>query len=323
MKCSRKRVLQFAILPPPIGGVSIHVSRLVEGARNIGINTDVFDYSKNKNFFELIKMIICAGVIHIHLSNKYFRFLIVLLLKVLKKNVVVTFHGRYFFDNIFDKMSLRLSTIPIVLNNISYYYAIAINNNVRLIGAFIPMINKDNNTLSEETLKKILFLKKKYEYIFSTNAFRVVIDDKGKEIYGGSLLFEIFMKTSNIALVFSDPTSSYKKFFINKYGSIPSNILLVTYPHQYTDVINNVDCSIRATLTDGDSLSVKESLYLNKDVICSNVVDRPKGAIIYSSKEHLSEILINFNQYKGKYLEYEYEDNIAKILYIYKSFLRE
>ena len=57
------------------------------------------------------------------------------------------------------------------------------------------------------------------------------------------------------------------------------------------------DCLIRATTTDGDSLSVKEALYYKKKVIASNCVDRVPNVILYDN--------LDFNQLQEKILSIE------------------
>ena len=68
-------ILQFAKLPPPIGGVSIHVSRLISQTKvNQEFNMKVLDYSKEKKIFSIINKIFTSKIIHVHLSNKKLRF---------------------------------------------------------------------------------------------------------------------------------------------------------------------------------------------------------------------------------------------------------
>ena len=64
-------VVQFGKLPPPIGGVTIHISRLLfQANKETKFKTDILDYSKEKNIFYICKKILFTELIHIHLSNK-------------------------------------------------------------------------------------------------------------------------------------------------------------------------------------------------------------------------------------------------------------
>jgi len=55
---------------------------------------------------------------------------------------------------------------------------------------------------------------------------------------------------------------------------------------------------IRFTLTDGDSLSVKEALLLRKPVIATDVVNRPEQVLLVSTDiQSLEDAIKNFQKY--------------------------
>ncbi len=311
-------ILQFGKIPPPIGGISIHVKRLLFELEQTSIKTELFDYSKERNVFSIVNKIWRNDVVHIHLSRKRHRLLFIIIFRSLFKKVIVTFHGKFDFKNKYDFLSLKFAHISVVLNEISFANAQKFrNNSVYLIGAFIPPLNKVNDTLTPETNTIIKNLKSKYENVYCTNAWNIVFDTEQREIYNGSLLLELFEKLKANALVFSDPVGNYSRYLKNKYGYIPENIHFITYQHDFIDVIKLTDAFIRPTTTDGDSLSVHEALFYKKDVIASNVVDRPNGCILYKEEEDLKKIISNFNQYKDCYKNYSYRDNIIELKKLY------
>lgn len=311
-------ILQIGKVPPPIGGISIHVQRLLKEFENDSINLELLDYSKNKNILEIIGMIWRCNIVHIHLSRKLHRLLFIFFFKLLLKKVIVTFHGEFDFKNKYDYLSLKYANIIIVLNKISYENAINIrSDSVHLIGAFIPPQTKKSNSLKQETKIVIEKFKSHYNNVFCTNAWNVVFDKDKREIYNGSLLVELFDKLKTSALLFSDPVGNYSNFLKNKYGNLPENIHFINYQHDFIDVINYVDAFIRPTTTDGDSLSVHEALYYNKDVIVSDVVDRPTGCILYHDIVELENKIKNFDQYKGHFKNYSSKDNIFELRKLY------
>ena len=314
-------ILQFAKSPPPIGGITIHIKRLVAGLKDKeSIDVEILDYSRERNFKVIFIKIFRAKVIHIHLSRESLRFFFVILFKLLFKKVIITFHGKKDFSNKFDLLSILIANKSIVLNKFTLNKAKKITNKVIQIGAFLPPLNMSStNSLNKSSIVEIEKMKAIYNNCFSINAWKVVFDQNKQEIYGGSLLVEIFKESSNIGLVFSDPTGQYKEFLTNKFKVIPENILFINYSHDFIDVINITDCTIRSTTTDGDPLSVKESLYFNKDAICSNIIERPIGAIVYFDKSDLEEKLINYNSYQGEFKKYIHEDNLKKLTQIYQT----
>lgn len=313
-------ILQISKLPPPIGGVTIHVKRLVQrlqGEKEFDV--DVLDYSRVKNPLTIIRKIVCARLIHIHLSNKKFRFCLVLILRLLFKKVIVTFHGKYDFENYYDRTVLKTSCYSVVLNKFTYENATKFNSKVKLIGAFIPPIEKDIFNLNNETLRNIENLRKNnYEFVFCTNASSYVLDSKEKEIYMGTELVEFFGSNLNYALIFSDPSGSYTEYFENENMKLPSNIYIINTPHDFINVIKLSDILIRATTMDGDSLSIKEALYYHKPVLATDVVDRYNSVILFNNFSDLKE---KIKSIKGLTNVAEVEDSSIEIIKLYHELL--
>jgi glycosyltransferase involved in cell wall biosynthesis len=102
------------------------------------------------------------------------------------------------------------------------------------------------------------------------------------------------------------------------------NVIFISYPHSYYELLKKVDVMIRATSTDGDSISVKEALYLGKKVICSNVVSRPKETILYNynDKEDLVTIINNIHKRTNPMLNPNSMDGSISLIQLYKYLLQ-
>ena len=252
------KLLQFAKLPPPIGGVSIHVGRLISRAkRRQDIDIEVLDYSREKNMFLFLNKILLSKIIHIHLTNKKYRLFFTFLFKLMLKKVIITFHGKYDFESNFDKFSLKLSIASIVLNDFSYANAKRYKKSgIYKIGAFIPPVENEIVPLKNEVLQKLKGLNEKYQKVFCTNASSLAFDDLGREIYMGTELINYFQNKKEIALVFSCPNEEYFNFLKEKFISFSENIYFINENHSFVNIINNTDALIRATTMDGDSLSI-------------------------------------------------------------------
>ena len=179
--------------------------------------------------------------------------------------------------NILVMTSLKLATVPIVINERSYDACKTINKNTTLIPAFIPPQKED--ILQKEIADLLNKLHSDGKKIISTNASNTSVDKYGKEIYGIDFLVQYFYNSQVFALVVSDPSGNYKK----RYETLQSDtVFFIDYPHPYFQVLKQVDYFVRNTSTDGDAISVKEALYLNVPTICTDVVDRPKGVRLFS-----------------------------------------
>lgn len=314
-------VIHFAKEPPPIGGVTIHVQRLNQMLSEKGFDSEIFDYSKKINATHISK-IFSSQIIHLHVSNKLFRLILVLIFRLIGKRTIITFHGKYDFKHILDKLSLKICNYALLLNDYSYTSAKEISiKKISLLSAFIPPITLHSYTLNTDTIKLIEEIRNNFKFVFCTNAWDVVYDAEGNEIYGGSTLVKVFNEFTDIALIFSDPKGNYQMFFRKKCNSLPQNVFFINYNHDFVEVIQSCDALIRATSTDGDSLSVHEALYLRKDVVTTDVVNRPNGCILYSNVEELKSILYDFEKVRGRFVQYKYFDATNELLNIYSKLL--
>jgi len=298
----KKNILVIGKIPPPIGGVTIHVKRLL-----LFLNKDNIPFKfvelKLINLPLILQNMFLYKNIFLHTSNSKLRLILVVISKITPGRIIFTLHsnfGRYgYFRNFLDFLAIKIADVPILINQNSFDKANQINTNAKLIPAFIPPL--DNMPLPLELSNKIdVFLRNNKEDVFCTNAFNLSIDKNNEEVYCGTALIKVFQKLKNKKLIFSDPSGNYRKFFGENKIHIPSNVLMLTQPHDFINILHRSDSFIRATLTDGDSLSVKEALYFKKHVICSDCVDRPEGVILFKTKnqEDLSDKILNFNNYK-------------------------
>lgn len=176
-------------------------------------------------------------------------------------------------------MASRLCSKIIVLNDSSqqilYGHGLV---NVTKISAFIPPVKINKLPLNVENA--LIQKKEKYKYLFCTNAWRAVFDKYGTETYGIVNLIEIF-RDLEYGLIVSDPSSSYSCKIKKEKINVTDNVYFITGNHDFNAVLQLCDAFLRTTSTDGDSLSVREALYLGKSVLASDVVDRPLGVILY------------------------------------------
>jgi glycosyltransferase involved in cell wall biosynthesis len=282
---SEPRLLIIGKIPPPIGGVTIHVQRLLNSLSNNFIDYCFYDYRK-ESYINGLKKIFIAEIVHLHFSNKNVRLFFVLLLKCLHKRIIITFHGKYAFDDFRDYLSLYISSCSFVLNHYTYKNAVKkiINKQkVQLISAFIPP-GQDEDSLDEIIIKKINEISVHRKYILCTNANNFVIDEQGKDLYGIDFLLNIIRNRLDLCLIISDPSGKLKEHYPVQYN----NILFISEPHSFCEIIKISDMYIRATTTDGDSLSVKEGLFYRKKVIASDCVDRPFGCFLYKTGDQQS-----------------------------------
>lgn len=299
MSQKNKKLLIIGKTPPPIGGVTIHVKRLLHELTVHKIPY-IFVELRFSNLLLIFKAIVDSRLVHLHSSNPYFRLLILFFCLLIGKKSIFTLHGnvgRYgVFKNFLDNLSIRFAEIPVLLNQNSYQQAFKINKNSRLFSAFIPPGNIEK--LNESEINKIKDMRNLTNNIFCTNASNVSYDKDGQEIYQILTLIQIFDQLSKEGLIISDPSGNYLKLIKELDIRIPDNIFIISKTHDFNAVILESDCMIRFTLTDGDSLSVKEALLLRKPVIATDVVNRPEQVLLVSTDiQPLEDAIKNFQKY--------------------------
>lgn len=313
---TNKSILIIGNTPPPIGGVTIHVERLLKVLKMKEVNFHFFELSVKKLpllFFKIMKY----RVIHLQTSNSYFRFFCLLWAKCLFKKTIFTFHGnvgRYSsLRNLLDKLSFYLASQPITINEQSTQFAKKWNPKTKMISAYIP--NSNLSKLDNRIESDINKLKSKFKWLFCTNASAFSLDKNGNEIYQITNLVSVFSKITHSALIISDPTGNNLKQIQNRGENISENVLFINKPHDFNAVINLCQCMIRFTTTDGDALSVKEALEAGKNVIATNVVDRPKQVhLIDLDLEILKDTINSFTPCK---IEKQEDEFLPKLLLIY------
>jgi hypothetical protein len=89
-------------------------------------------------------------------------------------------------------------------------------------------------------------------------------------------------------------------------------------------LIDSSDIVLRPTNTDGDALTIREGLYLNKSVLASDVVERPKGTLLFRNRDiadlesKLSDLVNELNQQSDKKNNNQ-EESISQLKEFYST----
>ena len=196
------KILFLGKVPPPAGGLGIHLQRLMESLGKDNIKYGFHDFRKHRPL-TLFSTLMKYEVGHIHVSNSYFRFCLIILLNLFGVRSVFTFHGnvgRYGdLRNFIDLLSFKISNNGIVINQSSFERVKHIKG-VKYIPAFIPPIT--TKPLQGEIVKAIHDLKSKSTKLYATNANGLSYDIDGREIYGIFSLVEVFKDLPHSQLLF-------------------------------------------------------------------------------------------------------------------------
>lgn len=292
------KVMLIGTLPPPIGGVTIHIERLYKKNLQTGtVDLSVVDLRNKKYFkdgktFSLLFAVtgfFSADIIHIQISNQL-KLLFALLARLVLKKVVYTHHN-------------------IRVNN-KFLFGLLIKLCSRIIAVNVKDLKYD---LSEKELKKISeipafiapsetgILPEEIEKICDENTFVICSNStedayfNSKLTYGYDILIEAYLNflknnsSPQSILILVDPSGKLKNIvgnLIGKYSDQNSRGKIFYYDNKldFAALIKKSSLVVRSTRTDGDALTVREALYFGKLVIASDCAERPEKTILFQNE---------------------------------------
>ena len=277
------KVLIIGRIPPPIGGVTMHVTRLIESLTANGFAHFTFCNLSTDRLYRMIRKIMNHRIIHLHASNPFFQLLFAIFCLLSRKKLLLTYHGNWgrygMLGNLAVKLSALMCSVPIVQNNESLVIAKHYNRNALLISTFIP--SAYTTPISPRLSQQLDDFRKRYKFLFCTNAWNLSFDKNGRETYGLSEIISNIRHADSGGLLISDPSQHYKPFIKKKFGKIPENVLFIGGQHDFAHVLHVSDAFIRNTTTDGISLSIYEAHQCNVVVLASASVSRAEFCNVY------------------------------------------
>lgn len=364
-------------LPPPAGGISVHVQRLRDHLVAHGEEVIVYEDSalmhrslrlslkrligraprlitrpenvRDKangirylnSIASLLSFIISGSrrqkrvIVHYHTKNWKYRALICLAC-ALNTNARPVFTIHSLRDEYAELSVMQRLCLKYTLRRASFLIAVneriadklegwgADRKKIAVIPAFLPPHDTDAGNIPAYVEK---FMQDR-EPVLSANAsgLRIIA---GKEIYGVRRTIELCARLKEnfpkVGVVFClskvDDRQYYEKMqgLIREYA-LEENFLFVTEPCDFFPVLKKSDVFLRPTTTDGDALSVRESLYLGVPAVVSDAVERPAGSMVFDTESQESlflktlECLENANDIPKSGYDY-----LGKILAVYES----
>lgn len=296
-----KKILIAGPFPDPVGGVSVHITRLKEFLENYfciisidesPIKKDGIFNIRSLNFVHYIRCFFMADLVHIHSSIPLFRFIHCVLAFLLRKKIVVTLHSyrkQSLINRVFNKISLAIADKVIAVSD-----RIARDSGVacEVIPAFISPSSSELK-LEPEWTSLFNECRSKNKKILISNAYR--LDDvENRDLYGFDQILDLFtdLEVQNDWVAILNVSSlsgcegkfnEFNQYIIN--NDLSGKVFLFNKKVSFSGMLKESDVFIRATLTDGDALSIRESLLLGVKTIASDCVERPIGTLIYKTSD--------------------------------------
>jgi glycosyltransferase involved in cell wall biosynthesis len=356
----KPRELKIGIIgsyPPPYGGVTVHIQRLMKKLDECSIDYVLYDIMGTERKDEkdrivcirhpklwIIKYLLSTNneIIHNHTTDWMGQVLIGLT-SLLGKKTISTLHSERLIKSWADYNFIKRKIIQIALKSTTSL--IAVNSNIKefclstgidpdkifLIPAFIPPeLRKDE---INEIPKDIRDFSDLHYPVLTANAFKIKFF-KDVDVYGIDLCIELCynlkQKWNNIGLIFFLPQIGDIQYFnslqqrLNELN-LQNNFLFVTQPYPFYPILLKSTVFIRPTNTDGDAVSLREALHFKVPSVASDVVARPDGTILFKNRDindltaKVKDLLDHYQYYKQKLDLLTAEDYAARIVQVYQK----
>lgn len=313
-------IKQVAFIPPPYGGVSVYVKRLVDQLRVDGFFVGVYykgekhkeeKYSRFYNkwtwletsryFIKIWKFIIenrSYDILHSHFGLEAMPYLWTLK-KFFNKKIVVTIHNSMvteyysktnFINKYFIKLMLSSDVCWVTVSEQGKEQLLSLNlkilNPVDVIPAYIPDMNEDSTELNGK-IQEYINAHTKNIFYYAHSFMRY----KNEYIYGFDTMLGVYAELSinvkDIGLIFCiaecDDIIRLKEIYeVAKSLNIFDKIYWQLGPvSNMKKIWSLIDVYFRPTSTDGDSVAIREAIDFGVSVVASDVCVRPDKVSTY------------------------------------------
>ena len=305
------------MIPPPFGGVSVHVDRALDLLRRNGVEAKLYEqtgksdpargvYPLGNSKLQFLKLLLTfpEDIIHFHFNNHLALAMACQALKFRRgKEYLITVHSErpirlYFEKGAVCRKSMRdyfcrAEHLICVNQNICDFMTETLGiapEKISLIPAFLPPTQAE---LAEEQIPAEVtrFVKSKDKVVGTHGWFGYFID--GKHLYGfeqiARLAREIADSGKNIGIytvISGCYEPEHRKTIIQAQQELADHWQIVEAPFSCAALYQKTDLFVRPTLTDGDSVSIRECLSLGVPVLASDAVERPSACHTFPTQNY-------------------------------------
>ncbi len=343
--------------PPPYGGVTVHVQRLMRKLDERHIEYVLYDilgeHRENKDprivcihhpKLWMLKYFFSGNTEIIHNQTTDWRGQVIVgLMGLLGKKTISTLHSEKLLRswktyNLLQRkvlqIALRSTTALIAVNADIRDFCISIGvdpEKIFLIPAFIPPVIREDEI--HEIPGDIWDFLATHDPVISANAFAIKFFN-GEDVYGIDLCIDVCNnlkhRWNTIGLVFFLPQTGDMDYF-NRLKQrladyhLQDNFLFVTRPYPFYPLLLKSTVFVRPTNTDGDALSLREALFFGIPPVASDVVPRPEGTILFKNRDihdftaKVQDVLENYPYYRQRLNSSPPDDYSAGIVRVYQK----
>ena len=287
------KVALIGVYPPPYGGISVHIQRLLAGCLNNDIRCVVFDSGRHvkkvkyvfnlSRFWNWLRFLASRqDIVHVHTSsiNWIIPVIFFYLARIKGAGFVLSYHSLRNSESDFGVLGLKM--MKTMLKSVSHCIAISSEIKEKLVSmgarpekltiipAYLPPVIREEEIA--EIPPDVWDFIAGHTPLISANAF-AIIKYNGEDLYGIDMCIELCAALKSIypkvGLVFCLPSVGDDDYFnelkrrISVKG-IVDNFLFQTKPCQFYPVLMKSDIFVRPTNTDSTGYAVALRSYTFK-----------------------------------------------------------
>jgi len=303
----KRNILILGPVPPPAGGISIHIWRLKHLLDDV-YAIDLVDEAPQRKpqffnigslgIFTYLKKIAASRLLFIHSGNRLFKKIHIITGRLMGKKVIITLHGygakrkqpfRFWDETVFKLAHKIILVNPTIANRLSLPAKKCIVKH-----AFLPPVMEQEAPLPEAISARAGKANANGQTLICANASRLDIH-KGEDLYGLDMCIETTKRLVNkgipVSFIFTvsaidgckDRYDAAQQLIIDH--NIQDHFLLVNGVIPFVKLVERADVVLRPTNTDGDALTIREALFLGKKTLVSDVTERPAGSILFRTRD--------------------------------------
>jgi len=351
-KSHRADVAVWGRIPPPIGGMSVHLRRLLPHLTKSGITVQMYSVGRVTPEHPEVRQVSdhridwylhllfgqCEPIHYVFSDDTLARFAASLLsflrgtkviLRVGGEPLFSAFHSKSFLERFMIKFAIRQASVIVGVSESICAFASSLGaKRVLHVPGFIP--EECQNKLPEEVATFINM--GNYPVLLSSGEIH---DPDVDDMYGAYLLLDLLELLPDLRLVFyaytittgNDPQERLFEEILKR--GLQDRYLLYRSNTDLMPAMLSCDIMVRSTTSDGDSNAIREALYTGLPVIASDCVNRPEGVIIFTTSdisslhENVLMVLKDLKYYRNKIKLIPKNDNAKPIIALFKEFLNE
>lgn len=292
--------------PPPLGGVSVFISRHGSLLQRKGKKVKYIDRGKMNlasYAWRLLWIALYPGVLSIHIHWPHAGPMLAALLRFFPGELVFVDHASRLIESfsgaraiLFRLFLRRVDKVVLVNKHLRGTYlsgGFSLPDTTVEAPAFIPPLVDEEPEILGSYPHEVRRFVDTHAPLLTANAFSIVVHE-GVDLYGIDLCIELvrglvgdFQNIGLLIAVAANGDADYVEDLerrIVSYG-LGDRIMFMKGNRQLWPLFRKSQLMIRPTFRDGDAVSVREALSLGCPVVASDVVPRPEGVAVFHNRD--------------------------------------